>query len=66
MAIDPVTLQVLANHAQAAAEAMAGRLFGVEALMRWTRADGTAVPPGDFIQVAEDSGFIHTSVVILL
>ncbi len=38
----------------------AGGLFGVEALMRWTRPDGTGVPPGDFIQVAEESGFIHT------
>ena len=28
--------------------------------MRWTEADGTAVPPGEFIQVAEESGFIHT------
>jgi diguanylate cyclase (GGDEF)-like protein/PAS domain S-box-containing protein len=38
----------------------AGSLFGVEALMRWTRPDGTGVPPSDFIQVAEESGFIHT------
>ena len=37
-----------------------GQLYGAEALMRWTEADGTAVPPGEFIQVAEESGFIHT------
>ena len=37
-----------------------GRLMSAEALMRWTQRDGTSVPPGDFIQVAEESGFIHT------
>jgi diguanylate cyclase (GGDEF)-like protein len=36
----------------------AGTLAGVEALVRWTRPDGTAVPPGDFIPVAEDSGLV--------
>lgn len=37
-----------------------GRLMSAEALMRWTQRDGSSVPPGDFIQVAEESGFIHT------
>ena len=37
-----------------------GRLVSAEALMRWTMRDGNPVPPGDFIQVAEESGFIHT------
>ena len=38
----------------------AANLVGVEALMRWNRPDGTGVSPAQFIQVAEESGFIHT------
>ena len=37
----------------------AGRLIGAEALMRWRKRDGVYVAPADFIQVAEESGFIH-------
>ncbi len=35
----------------------AGRMVGVEALMRWRR-DGKLVSPGDFIPVAEETGLI--------
>jgi diguanylate cyclase (GGDEF)-like protein len=34
------------------------RIMGVEALLRWRRADGTYVLPGEFIPVAEDIGLI--------
>ena len=37
-----------------------GHLVSAEALLRWTGRDGKPVSPGDFIQVAEESGFIHT------
>jgi sensor c-di-GMP phosphodiesterase-like protein len=33
-----------------------GRLVGAEVLIRWRRNDGTMVPPGAFIQQAEESG----------
>ena len=33
-----------------------GRLAGVEALARWTRPDGTIVPPNDFVLLSEEMG----------
>ncbi len=33
-----------------------GRLAGVEALARWTRPDGTIVPPSDFVPLSEEMG----------
>jgi EAL domain-containing protein (putative c-di-GMP-specific phosphodiesterase class I) len=35
-----------------------GRISGGEALIRWRKADGSLVPPGLFIPVAEECGFI--------
>jgi len=32
--------------------------FALEALLRWPQADGSLIPPGQFIPIAEDSGLI--------
>lgn len=37
---------------------ISGRIGGVEALIRWIRPDGTTILPGEFIPLAEDTGFI--------
>lgn len=35
-----------------------GRICGAEALIRWRKEDGSIVPPGVFMEVAEQSGLI--------
>ncbi len=35
------------------------RIYGAEALLRWRMADGTLVPPAEFIPLAEESKLIH-------
>ncbi|MCX7673352.1 MAG: EAL domain-containing protein [Thiobacillaceae bacterium] len=37
-----------------------GRIVGMEALLRWTEADGTSVKPDEFIGLAEETGLIDT------
>ncbi|MDB5849325.1 MAG: hypothetical protein JWP29_3077, partial [Rhodoferax sp.] len=39
-------------------ELATGRIVGAEALARWTRADGSHVPPFEFVPVAEANGLI--------
>ena len=36
-----------------------GKVVGAEALVRWSRKDGTQLPPDDFIPLFEENGFIH-------
>jgi predicted signal transduction protein with EAL and GGDEF domain/DNA-binding response OmpR family regulator len=47
----------LVLHYQPLIDVDTGRIVAAEALMRWRR-DGVIVPPGDFIQTAEESGLI--------
>lgn len=48
----------LTLHWQIQESVQTGRTTGYEALLRWTRLDGTSVSPADFIPVAEQSGLI--------
>ena len=52
-----VTAGRLALEYQPVVEFATSQVIGVEALARWSR-DGHAVPPAEFLRVAEDSGLI--------
>jgi diguanylate cyclase (GGDEF)-like protein/PAS domain S-box-containing protein len=54
-----VESQRWALHYQPILELATGRMEGVEALIRWIEPDGTMVPPGDFIPLAEELGLIE-------
>jgi diguanylate cyclase (GGDEF)-like protein/PAS domain S-box-containing protein len=46
-------------HYQPILELASGEMKEVEALIRWNEPDGTMIPPGDFIPVAEELGLIE-------
>ncbi len=50
--------QELVLHYQPKISAHTHQISGVEALIRWRRADGSMVSPGEFIPVAEQTGLI--------
>jgi diguanylate cyclase (GGDEF)-like protein/PAS domain S-box-containing protein len=45
-------------HYQPKVRAATGVISGFEALIRWPQRDGTSIPPGQFIPVAEETGRI--------
>ncbi len=47
-------------HYQPVIELATGAMTGVEALIRWIEPDGSMIPPGDFIPLAEELGLIET------
>jgi diguanylate cyclase (GGDEF)-like protein/PAS domain S-box-containing protein len=46
-------------HYQPVMDLSDGSMTGVEALIRWIEPDGTMIPPGDFIPLAEELGLIE-------
>jgi diguanylate cyclase (GGDEF)-like protein/PAS domain S-box-containing protein len=47
-------------HYQPVIELTTGGMIGVEALIRWVEPDGTLIPPGNFIPLAEELGLIES------
>jgi diguanylate cyclase (GGDEF)-like protein/PAS domain S-box-containing protein len=45
-------------HYQPKVDLITGEITGVEALIRWQRADRRLVPPSEFVPIAEDCGLI--------
>jgi diguanylate cyclase (GGDEF)-like protein/PAS domain S-box-containing protein len=45
-------------HYQPQVDAVAGRIFGVEALLRWQPQDGVLLEPAGFLPLAEETGLI--------
>jgi diguanylate cyclase (GGDEF)-like protein len=50
--------QGLGVHFQIQVSAKAHEIFGLEALVCWPQADGSMIPPGEFIPIAEANGLI--------
>lgn len=46
-------------HYQGQVDVARGKIAGLEALARWNAPDGVAVPPGEFIPLAEEAGLIN-------
>ncbi len=53
LALDELTIEY-----QPLMDLQSGRVMSLEALLRWTRANGEEVPPTTFIPIAEESGLI--------
>jgi len=45
---------------------LSGQIVGGEALLRWVKPGGAIIPPGDFLPLAEDTGFITDITTVML
>jgi EAL domain-containing protein (putative c-di-GMP-specific phosphodiesterase class I) len=45
---------------------VSGNIAGVEALARWTRPDGSVVPPSDFVPISEETGLSDSLFEVVL
>lgn len=55
---EALSLDELSVAFQPEIDLLTGRVVGLEALARWSRPTGEAVPPSEFIAIAEDSGLV--------
>ncbi len=51
--------QAMHIHYQPVVAARTGALYGMEALLRWDHQDHGMISPGEFIPIAEETGFIN-------
>lgn len=56
--IEAINNQELYMEYQPQIDLTTGKITGAESLMRWRRSNGTLIPPGDFIPIAEANGLI--------
>jgi EAL domain-containing protein (putative c-di-GMP-specific phosphodiesterase class I) len=55
---DALSRNELSLHYQPQIDTATGNIAGMEALLRWNSAELGAVPPNDFVPIAEDAGLI--------
>jgi diguanylate cyclase (GGDEF)-like protein len=55
---DALAVDAIEPHYQPLFNLQTDRIYGFEVLARWTLPNGTSIPPGDFIAVAEEAGLI--------
>lgn len=56
----------LCFHFQPKISFQTGRIVGGEALLRWKQDDGTLIPPGAFLPLAEKTGFITDITAVMM
>lgn len=55
---EAIEARTIVPHYQPQFDLITGKVVGLEALARWTRADGARVPPQRFVSIAEKAGLV--------